>query len=110
MRADVNHRNLAGSTALLRAATKNRRRTAKKLLAAGADPGVIDATGKGAMVYAAAKGFAVIVDTLLKAGIEVNTRYGNDLTALIWAAGHSNDVPAAEGLETVKLRLEGGAG
>ena len=40
----------------------------------------------------------------------VDARYGNALTALMWAAGHSNDVPAREGLETVELLLTRGAG
>ncbi len=68
-----------------------------------------DATGKGAIVYAAGKGFGAIVSMLLEAGVDPDTRYGNDLTALMWAAGHSNDVPAAEGLATLELLLAAGA-
>ena len=37
------------------------------------------------------------------------TEAGNDLTALMWAAGHSNDVPEAEGLVTVEALLAAGA-
>ncbi|HIC28911.1 MAG TPA: ankyrin repeat domain-containing protein, partial [Rhodospirillales bacterium] len=33
----------------------------------------------------------------------------NNLTALMWAAGHSNDVPPAEAVTTVKLLIERGA-
>ena len=47
---------------------------------------------------------------LLNAGAHVDGRYGNDLTALMWAAGHSNDVPFSEGVETVGLLLSRGAG
>ena len=35
--------------------------------------------------------------------------YGNDLTALMWAAGHTNDTPAPDGLATVDLLLAAGA-
>ncbi len=40
------------------------------------------------------------------AGVYVNMALGNDLTALMWAAGFSNDVPPAEGLATVSLLLD----
>ena len=43
------------------------------------------------------------------AGVYVNMALGNDLTALMWAAGFSNDVPPAEGLATVSLLLGLGA-
>ena len=35
--------------------------------------------------------------------------YGNELTALMWAAGHTNDTPAADGMATVELLLAAGA-
>jgi ankyrin repeat protein len=70
----------------------------------------VDATGKTAIVYAAAKGFPDVVDLLLESGVEVDARYGNGLTALMWAAGHSNEVPVGEGVETVELLLARGAG
>jgi ankyrin repeat protein len=46
---------------------------------------------------------------LLDAGIEVNARYGNELSALMWAAGHANDVPPREGAAMVRFLLERGA-
>jgi ankyrin repeat protein len=46
---------------------------------------------------------------LLDAGADANQRAGNDLTALMWAAGHSNDVPAPDALVTLNLLLERGA-
>jgi ankyrin repeat protein len=35
--------------------------------------------------------------------------YGNDLTALMWVAGHGRDVPPREGVETARLLLAHGA-
>ena len=46
---------------------------------------------------------------LLAVGIDPTAVYGNDLTGLMWAAGHSNDVPEAEGLATVDVLLAAGA-
>jgi ankyrin repeat protein len=46
---------------------------------------------------------------LLSAGIDVNRRYGNDLTALMWAAGYSDDATPADGAATVRLLLAKGA-
>jgi len=43
------------------------------------------------------------------AGVDVNARYGNGLTALMWAAGHANDVPDADGVKTTELLLARGA-
>ncbi len=61
------------------------------------------------MFYAAGRGYAHIVKTLHGLGVDVNQVLGNDLTALMWAAGYSNDVPASDGLATVSLLLELGA-
>ena len=41
--------------------------------------------------YAAGRGFPDIVHLLLDHGVDVNARYGNDLTALMWAAGYSDE-------------------
>ena len=54
------------------------------------------------MVYAAAQGHTDVVARLLKAGIDVNARYANDLTALMWAAGQGQ-------AKTVKYLLDAGA-
>ena len=81
----------------------------KSLLDAGASIGGIDATGKGALVYAAAKGFSRIVGVLLDAGESVDSRYGYSLTALMWASGHTNEVPPSDGAKTVSLLLARGA-
>ena len=47
--------------------------------------------------------------TNLDKGIDVNKAYGNDLTILMWAAGHSNDVPPEDAVKTVELLLTRGA-
>ena len=46
---------------------------------------------------------------LLTAGVDINRRYGNDLTALMWAAGYSDDAAADDGAATVRLLLAKGA-
>ncbi|MCK5364021.1 MAG: ankyrin repeat domain-containing protein, partial [Gammaproteobacteria bacterium] len=79
------------------------------LLVAGADPEIVDRTGKAPVVYAAGKGYTGILARLLDAGVKVDARYSHDLSALMWAAGHSNDVPVGEGLSTVKLLIDRGA-
>ena len=47
---------------------------------------------------------AISIVSLVACGV------GNGLTALMWAAGHSNEVPVGEGVETVALLLSRGAG
>jgi len=79
------------------------------LLEHGADPRHVDRTGKAAIIYAAARGFTSLIDRLVAAGVDVNARYGNDLTALMWAAGYSDDVPESEGTATISLLLDRGA-
>ena len=84
-------------------------RVVDMLLARGGNPQDADATGKTPILYAAARGFSPIVERLLATGIDVNARYGNDLTLLMWAAGHSEDVPEQDGLYLVTLLLARGA-
>lgn len=104
--ADVNARNRRGVSPLIAAAYNGNTRIVRFLIDAGADCAPVDATGKAAIVYAAAKGYREIVAMLLDKGVDVDTRYDNRLTALMWAAGHTNDVPVVEGVATVKLLLE----
>ena len=61
------------------------------------------------MTYAAGRGFKRVVQSLLEVGVPADRVYGSGLTALMWAAGHANDVPEAEGLEVLELLLEAGA-
>ena len=56
----------------------------------------IDKTGKAPIVYAAGLGFTPIVRRLLDAGVDVNARYGNDLTVLMWAAGYAENAGALD--------------
>jgi ankyrin repeat protein len=69
----------------------------------------VDATGKAAMTYAAARGFVEIVRRLLDAGVDPKGRYGNGLTALMWAAGHEDGVGAGAAESVVDLLLGRGA-
>jgi len=107
--ADINQPNDKGLTPLIAAAYNGDDRLVKKFLEIGADPSVIDSYGKSAAVYAAGRGFYDIVGILLDTGIDVNKRYGNKLTMLMWAAGYSDDVPPEDGNITVIKLLERGA-
>jgi uncharacterized protein len=69
----------------------------------------VDTTGKGVIVYAAARGAAAIVEKLIDAGVDPNARYHADLTALMWAAGHADNVAEEAGAQTVKLLIARGA-
>jgi len=61
------------------------------------------------MTYAAARGFSEIVRRLLDAGVDAKFRYGNDLTALMWAAGHEDGVGVRAAESVVDLLLSHGA-
>ncbi len=98
--------NSRGVTPLAAAAFNGDDDVVALLLARGAAPATLDRTGKSPIVYAAAKGFAETVRLLLAAGVPVDARYGNELTALMWAAGHANDVPVQDGVATVEVLLE----
>jgi len=107
---DPNRANSKGVTPLLAATFNGNTRLVLLLLQSGADLRVTDASGKGALVYASGKGFHKIVRILFESStLEINQRYGNDLTALMWAAGFSNDVPVKDGVMTVEYLLAQGA-
>ncbi len=76
---------------------------------AHANPAEADGTGKGAAEYAAARGFLSTLKLLLDAGLDPNATYAHGLTALMWAAGHGNDVPEQDGLATVQFLVARGA-
>ena len=46
---------------------------------------------------------------LLDAGVDPRTRYGGNLTALMWAAGHDEGVGAAASARVIELLLAHGA-
>ncbi|MFN5483719.1 MAG: ankyrin repeat domain-containing protein [Bradyrhizobium sp.] len=81
----------------------------RRLLAHGADGRKADDTGKPPVVYAAAGGQLGIVKQLLALDIDVNARYANDLTLLMWAAGPDEAVAEAQALEVVSYLLDAGA-
>ena len=107
--ADVDIADQNGVSPLAAAAFNGDKRTLEQLLERGAAPQTLDRSGKSPIVYAAARGFASIVARLLDLGVPVNAPYGHELTALAWAAGHSNDAPVADGVATVTLLLDRGA-
>lgn len=108
---DVNVADGKSITPLVAAAYNGNLRMLNMLLNSGADSTIVDASGKSAIVYAAGRGYIETVKQLLEHSdkIEANTRYGNNLTALMWAAGHGNDVPAPDGLAVVEYLLAEGA-
>ena len=107
--ANPNSENKRKVTPLIAAAYNGNSLIVELLLDVGAQLGGIDATGKGALVYSAAKGFSRVVEALLDAGESVNSRFSNSLTALMWASGHTNEVPSSDGVRTVSLLLARGA-
>lgn len=107
--ADPNLGNGKKLTALHAAAYNGNDRLVKALLEHGAEPDAVDASGKSPAIYAAARGYFEVVDQLIEAGVDPARRYGNDLTLLMWAAGHSNDTPRKDGAETVRRLLDRGA-
>jgi ankyrin repeat protein len=107
--ADPNLAGRSGVSPLATAAFRGNDRIVELLLSRGAEPDHVDATGKTPIVYAAARGFALVVRRLLDAGVDAKTRYGNDLTALMWAAGHEDGVGAAAAAAVTELLIEHGA-
>jgi ankyrin repeat protein len=79
------------------------------LLAHGADERVADDTGKPPIVYAAARARLDVVERLLMRNVDVNARYPNDLTLLMWASGPDEKVPEAEATRVVAYLLDKGA-
>jgi uncharacterized protein len=79
------------------------------LLAAGADARAADETGKPPIVYAAAGARIEIVKRLVAQNIDINARYPNDLTLLMWASGPDQNAPEAQAIEVVAYLLDAGA-
>src|SRR5258708_7893602 len=103
--ADPNLTGRSDVSPLAAAAFRGNDRIVELLLSRGADPDHVDATGKTPLIYAAARGFALVVRRLLDAGADAKARYGNDLTVLMWAAGHEDGVGAAAAIAVVALLI-----
>lgn len=107
--ADPNLANGQKLSALHAAAYNGNDKLVQALLAHGAAADAMDTTGKSPAIYAAARGYVEIVEQLIAAGVDPNRHYGNGLTLLMWAAGHSNDTPRRDGVNTVLRILALGA-
>jgi ankyrin repeat protein len=107
--ADVNLAGHSGVSPLAAAAYAGNELIVEALLAHGADLRTPDETGKMPVVYAAASARLDIVKRLLAQNIDVNARYPNDLTLLMWASGPDQAVPEAEAIKVVSYLVDAGA-
>jgi ankyrin repeat protein len=107
--ADVNLAGHSGVSPLAAAAYAGNDLIVEALLAHGADARMPDETGKMPVVYAAASARLDIVKRLLAQNIDVNARYRNDLTLLMWASGPDQAVPEAEAIKVVSYLVDAGA-
>jgi ankyrin repeat protein len=107
--ADVNLTGQSGASPVAAAAYAGRNMVVRLLLSHGADGRKADDTGKPPVVYAAAGGQLGIVKQLLALDIDINARYANDLTLLMWACGPDESVAEAQALEIVSYLLDSGA-
>jgi ankyrin repeat protein len=107
--ADVNLTARSGLTPVSAAAFRGNDGLVEALLARGASDREPDQTGKTPIVYAAAAARVDVVKRLLARNIDVNARYPNDLTLLMWASGPDEAAPEAEAIKVVSLLLDAGA-
>jgi ankyrin repeat protein len=107
--ADVKLSGRSGITPIAAAAYAGNEVIFDALLARGADERAPDDTGKPPIVYAAAGARFSIVKRLLAHDTDVNARYRNDLTLLMWASGPDELVPEPQALEVVSYLLDAGA-
>lgn len=107
--ANVNLAGRGGITPLAVAAYRGNDGIAEALLARGADDRAIDETGKSPIVYAAAAGWFDVVTRLLACNVDVNARYANDLTLLMWASGPDESALETQAIKVMQLLLDAGA-
>jgi ankyrin repeat protein len=107
--ADVKLTGRSGISPIAAAAYAGNEIIFEALLAHGADERAADDTGKPPIVYAAAGARSDIVKRLLARNIDVNARYPNDLTLLMWASGPDEGVPEAQAVAVVTSLLDAGA-
>jgi uncharacterized protein len=107
--ADVKLTGRSGISPVAAAAYAGNDMIVEALLANGADERAPDETGKPPIVYAAAGARLDVVKRLLARNMDINARYPNDLTLLMWAAGPDEKVPEARAIEVVTYLLDAGA-
>jgi len=107
--ADVTLPGRSGISPIAAAAYAGNDEIVAALLAHGADERTPDETGKPPMIYAAAGARLDIVKRLLARNIDVNARYPNDLTVLMWASGPDEQAPEAQAVKVVSFLLDAGA-
>ena len=106
--ADLDLRGRSGISPVAAAAFAGRAALVKLLLAHGADGKTPDDTGKPPIIYAAAAGQLDIVKQMLALNIDINARYANELTLLMWASGPDEKVAEAQALEVVSYLIDAG--
>jgi len=107
--ADVNTPGRSGLTPIAAASFAGTDQVVGLLLDKGGDPKKADTTGKAPICYAVARGFPKVVRLLLDHGVDVNARYGNDLTALMWAAGHEEAAGSSDVVDVLTLLIDRGS-
>ncbi len=107
--ADVNLPGRSDVTPVSAAAFRGNDALVEALLAHGAADRQPDQTGKTPIVYAAAAARFDVVMRLLSRHTDVNARYPNDLTLLMWACGPDQSAPEIEAIKVVQRLLDGGA-
>ena len=107
--ADASLKGRSGISPVAAAAFAGRASLVQLLLAHGGDALAPDDTGKTPIIYAAASGQLEIVKLLLAQHIDINARYANDLTLLMWACGPDDSVAEPQALEVVAYLLDAGA-
>jgi uncharacterized protein len=107
--ADVKLTGRSGISPIAAAAYAGNDEIVAALLARGADERTPDDTGKPPIIYAAAGARLDIVKRLLTRNIDVNARYPNDLTVLMWASGPDEQAPEAQAVQVVSFLLDAGA-
>jgi ankyrin repeat protein len=107
--ADVKLTGRGGISPIAAAAYAGNDAIVAALLAAGADERATDETGKAPIVYAAAGARFDIVKRLLERDNNIEARYSNDLTLLMWASGPDDKASEAQAIKVVSYLLDAGA-